>query len=107
MIDESDSIDVVLVHPSLTDSPYPMWKKESALITGGPRAELQELSELLEDRGLIAGCIGMGTCARGPWHWEGWIRLPEVREGGGFESVISRREGCDSKTGEFRLMRFA
>lgn len=71
----------------------------------GPIEALVEMSEMLEDRGISAGCIGMGIRTRGMCHWEGWARIPGVREGGGFENVLSRREGCESRTGEFRLMR--
>ncbi|KAK7690227.1 hypothetical protein QCA50_006880 [Cerrena zonata] len=107
LFDESEKIDLVVVHPNLPESPHPIWKTGLSLITSGPLTEVQEFKEILEDRGLIAGSIGTGTRARGLWHWEGWVRIPELREGGTFENVLARRDGCDAKTGEFRLMRFA
>lgn len=104
-IAEPEKIDLLIVHPDITESTYPTWKSSGSIMSGGPAEHISSIEEILRDRGLVATCIATGFRSRGLWHWEGWVRVPEVKENGMFESVLNRREGCDSRTGEYRLMR--
>ncbi|CAL1712351.1 unnamed protein product [Somion occarium] len=103
MFDALDEIDILIVHPGISQIDPPLWRTKSFLITPKIPPETEAVIEDLVDRGLLAGCVAKNL--RGGWQWEGWVRLPEYKESGAMESVISRREGIENLTGEYRMMR--
>lgn len=102
---QAEKIDLLIVHPDITESTGPTWKVATCIVSPGPTEHISSIEEVLRDRGLVVNCIATGFRSRGLWPWEGWVRIPEVKENGMFENVLSRREGCISRTGEYRLMR--